>query len=120
LNTAITEEAGSNPEMQLYIQWLTRVAPGSKPDFFGFYAWSAGRLFQKVATTVGHKLTRPAFLAEVKKIHSWDGNGLHVAHDIGNKLMSKCFMYLEIRSSRFVRKDPARGFECNKGGIVNT
>jgi ABC-type branched-subunit amino acid transport system substrate-binding protein len=120
LNTSLSEEASGNPEMQLYIQWLSRVAPGSKPDYFGFYAWSAGRLFQKVATTVGHKLTRSAFLAEVKKIHSWDGNGLHAAHDIGNKIMSPCFMYVEIRSSRFARKDPAAGFTCNKGGIVNT
>jgi len=30
------------------------------------------------------------------------------------------FMYLDIKGSRFVRKDPASGFICNKGGIVNT
>ena len=46
--------------------------------------------------------------------------GLHAAHDIGNKIMSPCFMYLEIRGGKFVRKDPASGFTCNKGGIVNT
>jgi hypothetical protein len=120
LNTGLTEEASGNPEMQLYIQWLNRVAPGAKPDYFGLYAWSAGRLFQKVAIEVGRNLTRKAFLAAVQKIHSWDDNGLHAAHDIGNKIMSPCFTYLEIRKSRFVRLSPASGFTCNKGDIVNT
>jgi ABC-type branched-subunit amino acid transport system substrate-binding protein len=120
LNTALIEEAAGNPEMQLYIKWLGRVAPTAKPDYFGLYAWSAGRLFQKVATEVGRNLTRKAFLAAVQKIHSWDGNGMHAAHDIGNKIMSPCFTYLEIKASRFIRKDPSSGFICNKGGIVNT
>jgi ABC-type branched-subunit amino acid transport system substrate-binding protein len=120
LNTAISEEASGNPEMQLYNQWLGRVAPGAKPDYFGFYAWSAGRLFVKLATQVGAKLTRKALLDAVKKVNSWDGNGLHAAHNIAAKLMSPCFLYLEIKNSRFVRKDPSQGFTCNKGGIVNT
>ena len=120
LNTALSEESSGNPEMQLYMSWLGRIAPGAQPDYFGFYAWSAGRLFQKLATEIGPKLTRSAFFDAVKKVHSWTGNGLHAAHDIGNKIMSPCFTYLEIKSSTFVRKDPASGYICNKGGIVNT
>ena len=120
LNTAISEEVSSNPEMQLYSQWLGRVAPGAKPDYFGFYAWSAGRLFAKLATQIGAKLTRKAFFDAVKAVHSWNGNGLHAAHDVGNKIMSPCFLYLEIQNGQFKRKDPASGFACNKGGIVNT
>jgi len=121
LNTTIYEEISSNPEMQLYNTWLQRVAPGAKPDFFGFYAWSAGRLFLKVHEMVGPKITRKAFFAAIKTIHSWDGYGLHVANDIGNKIQSPCFMYLVIANERFVRKSPpGRGFICNMGGIINT
>jgi ABC-type branched-subunit amino acid transport system substrate-binding protein len=120
MNTAINEEAAGNPELQLYQQWLSRVAPGSKPDYFGFYAWSAGQLFAKVHKDVGAKITRNAFLAAIKNVHSWNGNGLHAAHDIGNKIMSPCFMYLEIKSVKFTRRDPASGFLCNKGPVVNT
>ena len=120
LNTAISEEASANQEMQLYIQWLSRTSPGAKPDYFGFYAWSAGRLFVKLATQMGAKLTRKGLIAALKGVHSWDGNGLHAAHDIGNKVMSPCFMYVEIQNGGFRRKDPASNFICNKGGIVNT
>ena len=120
LTTATSEEASSNPEMQLYTQWLNRVAPGAKPDFFGFYAWSAGRLFAKVHADVGAKITRKAFMEAIRKVHSWTSNGLHVSHDIGSKLISPCFLYLEIKSEKFVRKHPSSGFECNMGGLVKT
>jgi len=119
-NTTLNEEAAGNPELQLYQQWLSRVAPGAKPDYFGFYAWSAGQLFAKVHKDVGAKITRKSFLAGLKDVHSWNGNGLHAAHDIGNKIMSPCFLYLEVKNAKFVRKDPASGFMCNKGPVVNT
>jgi ABC-type branched-subunit amino acid transport system substrate-binding protein len=120
MNITMNEEAAGNPELQLYQQWLSRVAPGAKPDYFGFYAWSAGQLFAKVHKDVGAKITRKAFLAGLKNVHSWNGNGLHAAHDIGAKIMSPCFMYIEVRSNKFARKDPASSFMCNKGPVINT
>lgn len=120
MNINMNEEAAGIPELQLYQQWLSRVAPGAKPDYFGFYAWSAGQLFAKVHKDVGAKITRKTFLAALKNVHSWNGNGLHASHDIGNKIMSPCFMYVEVKSTQFVRKDPASGFNCTEGPIVNT
>lgn len=120
LTTGFAEEASTNPEMQLYIQWLNRVAPGAKPDFFGFYAWSAGRLFAHVHQAVGAKITRKGVLAAIRNVHAWNGNGLHATHDVGAKLISPCFLYLEIKGGKFVRKHPSNGFECNMGGLVNT
>ena len=121
LNTAIYEEVQNNPEMQLYVQWLNRVAPGAKPDYFGFYAWSAGRLFMKVHQMVGPKITRKAFFTQIKTVHSWDDYGMHAAHDIGNKVVSPCFMYLKIVDEHFVRLAPSgHGWACNMGGIIRT
>ena len=121
LNTAIYEEVQNNPEMQLYVQWLNRVAPGAKPDYFGFYAWSAGRLFMKVHEMVGPKITRKGFLAAIKTVHSWDDYGMHAAHDIGNKVVSPCFMYLKIVNEHFERLSPSgHGWNCNMGGIIRT
>ena len=96
------------------------MAPGAKPDFFGYYAWSAGQLFAKVHKDVGAKITRKGFLAAIKSVHSWSANGLHVSHDIGNKLISPCFLYLEVKNEAFRRLHPSSGFECGMGGLVNT
>ncbi|HJP66764.1 MAG TPA: ABC transporter substrate-binding protein, partial [Actinomycetota bacterium] len=77
MNTAMLEEAAGNPEMKLYEQWLGRVAPGSAPDYFGLYAWSAARLFQQLTTKIGPDLTRAKLFSALKATHSWDGHGLH-------------------------------------------
>lgn len=118
LNTAIFEEAASNPEMQLYMRWLSRVAPGAKPDYFGLYAWSAGRLFVQAATAAGPQLTRRRVFDELRKIHAWNGFGIHAVHDIGNKMPTHCFLYVEVKGGTFVRRDPASGWMCNKGGLI--
>ncbi len=120
LTTATAEEAAGIPEMQLYMSWLSRVAPGAKPDFFGFYAWSAARLFQKLATEIGPRLTRKALFAAVKNVLHWSGNGMHVDHNVGGKLSSPCFLYLTIKNGGFSRTHPSGGFECGMGGLVNT
>jgi ABC-type branched-subunit amino acid transport system substrate-binding protein len=112
INTAMFEEATSNPELQLYETWLQRVAPGAVPDYFGVYAWSAGRLFLKAALAAGPHLTRAALFEQLKLIHSWDDFGMHVTQDIGSKREANCIMYMEIRNQHFARIDPSSGWRC--------
>jgi hypothetical protein len=118
LNTGLIEEASSNPEMQLYTQWLQRAAPGAVPDYFGIYAW-AGRLFIKAAAQVGAKLTRKALFAALQSIHSWNDFGMHVAHDIGAKREANCALFAEVKNGRFVRTSPASGWTC-AGSLMKT
>jgi ABC-type branched-subunit amino acid transport system substrate-binding protein len=119
LDTAMIEEASSNPEMQLYLTWLQRAAPGALPDYFGIYAWSAGRLFLKAAQAVGGKLTRTALFTELKSIHSWSDFGMHVAHDIGAKKEANCALFAEVKNGKFVRVSPASGWTC-VGSLMRT
>jgi ABC-type branched-subunit amino acid transport system substrate-binding protein len=119
LNTAMFEEAANNPEMQLYEQWLQRTSPGAVPDYFGMYAWSAGRLFQKAAIAAGPKLTRAALFAAIKQIHAWSDYGMHATHDIGNKLEANCTLFAEVRNRHFVRTFPSNGWNC-EGSLMKT
>ena len=113
INTAMFEEASSNPELRLYETWLQRVAPGAVPDYFGVYAWSAGRLFQKAALAAGPKLTRKAVFEQLKLIHDWSDFGMHITQDIGNKKEGNCTLYMEIRNQQFARIYPSSGWWCN-------
>jgi ABC-type branched-subunit amino acid transport system substrate-binding protein len=119
MNTAFLEEVSGNPEMQLYQQWLKRVAPDSDPDYFGLYAWSAARLFQELATDIGPDLTRDALFAQLKKTNAWGGNGLHAEHDIGNKTASNCFLYGTVTTDRFTRTFPSSGWTCDYGPLLD-
>src|SRR5262249_44167771 len=69
---ALFENGQGNAELQLYVQWLARVAPTEKPSFFGEFAFSAGLLFTTLARKVGPDLTRKALLAQLAATHAWD------------------------------------------------
>lgn len=108
------EEAASNPEYSLYLDSLKRSSGGNPDGFFGAYAWSASRLFQKALETTGPQATRAKVLDFLRKTNSWDGNGMHAAHDIANKKAANCFVSLVVKGGKFVRNAPAKGFDCNR------
>lgn len=115
--TAAYEEASSNPEMQLYLSWLNRVAPGATHDIFGILAWSACEAFLQAAKAVGPDLTRPALISQLEQIHNWTGNGMTPPVDIGDKKPSNCFSYFQISGSSFTRVYPSQPgtYDCNSG-----
>ena len=117
INTTMFEEAAGNAEMQLYLSWLRKVAPGAKPTYFGIYAWSAGRLFEEAMKKAGPNLKRAGLIEALKGIHQWSGNGLHATHDVGAKIPADCFLYAKVQGGKFVRVEPAQGFSCDKGGL---
>jgi ABC-type branched-subunit amino acid transport system substrate-binding protein len=112
------EEANSNQEMQLYLQWLSVAAPGAEPDFFGVWAWSAGRLFGELATKIGNDLTREKLFAELKKVKDWTSFDLHVPLQVAQKIPPSCFLYHGVRGGAFVRQYPSSGYECDLGTLV--
>jgi ABC-type branched-subunit amino acid transport system substrate-binding protein len=120
--TAPYEEAGSNPGMQLFLNWLNRVAPGTKHDIFGQLAWSAGLAFLQAAKAAGTHLTRAALLQQLGAIGQWDGGGVQAPdQSLGQHIPSHCFSYFKIQGSSFVRVYPSQPntFDCNSGGVVH-
>ena len=106
MNIVPFEEARSSKEMQLYQAWLQQVKPGSTPDFFGVYAWSAARLFVEQAIALGGRLTRERLVERVRAIDDWTGNGIHSPQPVGPKRTSECFRIIRLEKGRWVRKSP--------------
>jgi ABC-type branched-subunit amino acid transport system substrate-binding protein len=115
--TAAYEESGSNPEMQTFLSWLNRVAPGAKHNIFGILAWSAGLAFLQAAKAVGPHLTRAALLAQLAAIGTWTGDGLEPPIKFGSKTPSNCFSYFDISGSSFQRVYPSapNTYDCSGG-----
>jgi len=120
--TAPYEDAASNPGMQLFLSWLNRVAPGTKHDIFGPFAWSAGLAFIQAAKAVGAHLTRAALIAQLQKIGQWDGGGVQPPDtSFGQKIPSPCFAYFKISGNGFARVYPTapNSFDCTSGSLVH-
>jgi ABC-type branched-subunit amino acid transport system substrate-binding protein len=117
-NTALLEEAGNNGELQLYRSWLARVAPGAVPDYFGFYAWGAAKLFVELAAKIGPNLTRKSLLEAVSGVHDYIANGLFSPQDVGGRRTAKCWAFIRLQGGRWAREAPGSGFSC--GELINT
>jgi ABC-type branched-subunit amino acid transport system substrate-binding protein len=111
INSRTFEEAGSIPEMQTYISWLKRVAPGAAPNYFGIFAWSAGKLFTQKAIELGGKLTRQSLIAALSGVDGWTGNGMFGPQHVGKKVTGGCYGFISLRGGRWVREGP-RPFSC--------
>ncbi|HUC05460.1 MAG TPA: ABC transporter substrate-binding protein [Acidimicrobiales bacterium] len=115
--TSAYTDAPANPELQLFLQWMNRVAPGFHQDIFAILAWSAGLAFEQAAKEVGPDLTRPALLNALKGITTWTGDGIQPPVNISGKVPSQCFAYLKIENGQFVRIYPTQinTYDCSTG-----
>jgi ABC-type branched-subunit amino acid transport system substrate-binding protein len=112
MNIVPFEEADRSKEMQLYQAWLQQVKPGSTPDFFGVFAWSAARLFVEQAIALGGDLSRERLVDRIRRVDGWTGNDIHSPQGVGPKRTSECFAIIRLEQGRWVRKSPGR-YMCN-------
>jgi len=104
VDTALLEEASRNPELQLYITWLHRVAPLAKPSFFGMFAWGSMALFTLLALQLGGKLTRGSLIAAIKGVHGYTDHGLFAPQDVGGKRSPSCEAVIQLNGGSWVRR----------------
>lgn len=117
VNTALFEEASSNPEMQTYLHWLRQVAPNGVPSFFGIYAWGAMKLFTQLAVQLGGQLSRASLLAAIRGVHSYTDNGLFTTQNVGGKKTPPCQAMIQLEGGKWVRRGTSP-YLC--GPVVDT
>ena len=114
---AMFEDAGAVPEMQLFLTWMGRTAPGSSPDLFALYGWASARLLAQALEAGDPRITRAGVLARLAQVTTFDANGLLAPANPAAKLPPTCFVVAGVRGGRWVRDDPAAGFICDRGGF---
>jgi len=112
LSTAMFEEAGSNPEMQLYLSWLHQVNPNANPTVFGLFSWSAARLFVEQSLKLGGRLDRPGLVQAMSKVDNWTGNGLHSPQHVGSKQTAECWRWITLKGGQWVPDGSAK-YSCS-------
>ena len=112
------EELDESPALQVYVDALARTKPGATPDALGVQAFSAGLLFATAAKAVDGDITRESLKAELEKIDSWDGGGMHGESNPAANEPTSCFAYLTVEGGQFVRLFPDEGFSCDEQNVV--
>ena len=102
----------SQPEVNLYKQWLQQVAPGSPPTFFGLFAWSAAKLFVQQATALGGQLTRASLVAKLKTVNNWTADGAHASMDVAGKHAPSCIRFLQLKGGQWTPFGPT-SYQCD-------
>ncbi|MDT4936588.1 MAG: hypothetical protein QOG80_259 [Pseudonocardiales bacterium] len=117
VDTNLFEEASRSPELQTYLTWLQRVAPGATPSFFGVFAWGAMKLFTQLAVQLGGQLTRTSMLTAIRGVHSYTASGLFTTQDVGGKKTPSCQAVIQLQGAKWVRKSP---FPYTCADVFNT
>lgn len=123
-NTVPFEEAGRRPALRVYLRWLKQASPRTPPTTLGVQAFSAGLLFAQAARALGSDLTRDGLIDQLEKIKRWDGGGLQAPANPGDNEGLRCFLYMQVKGSKFVRYWPktptsgTNGFDCSAGNSI--
>ncbi|MGA8258378.1 MAG: ABC transporter substrate-binding protein [Nocardioides sp.] len=111
MNFTPFEEAASNPELSLYLAWLSQVNPNAKPGFFGVFAWSAARLFVETSLRLGGRLSRQSLVDAIRKVDDWSGNDIHAPQHVGPKQVSDCWRFIKLVRGEWIPVG-GRAYRC--------
>jgi ABC-type branched-subunit amino acid transport system substrate-binding protein len=107
------EQASQSPEMQTYEQWLQITNPGAKPNYFGLFAWAAGRLFVQQALALGGNLSRTSLVNSLRSVDNYTGNGLFGPQHVGQKITASCYGFITLKNGVWVRENSGGNFLCD-------
>ncbi|HLY34049.1 MAG TPA: ABC transporter substrate-binding protein [Jatrophihabitantaceae bacterium] len=110
------EQVSQSPEMQTYETWLQRTSPGAQPNYFGLYAWAAGRLFVQEALGLGGKLTRGSLIDALRGVDNYTGNGLFGPQHVGAKITASCYGFITLQNGKWIRENSGGNYLC--GSVV--
>jgi ABC-type branched-subunit amino acid transport system substrate-binding protein len=106
-------DAKNIPAVGLYQKWMQQTHPGAAYDLYSMYAWCSGQLFVQALKAAGAKVTRTKLLAQLRKVHNFDCDGILPANDPAGKKPPNCFVLWTIHHGVYVREDtPASKFRC--------
>lgn len=112
------EDAANVPAVSQFDTWVRRTNPQAHLDTYAVYGWASAELFVQALQSVGPNPTRPAVLAALNKITSFDASGLIAEGNPAQKVPETCWILAKVSNGKWVRTGPApkSGFVCNPGG----
>jgi ABC-type branched-subunit amino acid transport system substrate-binding protein len=108
------QDSAHVPAVGQFLKYVKQVSPSWVPDLYTLFGWTSAELFVQALKAAGPHPTRGAVLAQLKKITSFDAEGLLAPTNPAKKLPSNCYLVAEIKNGQFQRVEPkTSGFLCN-------
>ena len=101
------------PAVKDFQTWTNKVAPGEKKDLFGVYGWTSTQMFVEALKAAGPKATRADLLAQLRKVTTFDGDGLLAPSNPAGKKPPSCWLLQTVKNGVWQRVSPAKGFRCD-------
>ena len=108
------EEAKANKNLAAMLQAV------EDPDGFSTQTWAAATYFRDAVNAIVDKngvngLNRSALLTEMNAINGFTADGMIGAVDVGDKVVTDCYMQLQVKGGKFVRVFPKKAgtFSCD-------
>ncbi|HET7720700.1 MAG TPA: ABC transporter substrate-binding protein, partial [Acidimicrobiales bacterium] len=106
------EEAGSNAEQDLFLEWMAQTAPDAQPDTFAADSWVAAKAMVEALEALPGPITRDAVLAQLRSLTSFDAGGMFGTIDLGGKRNNGCLIAMRVQGGAWTRIAPGQGFLC--------
>jgi ABC-type branched-subunit amino acid transport system substrate-binding protein len=108
------EDAQKVPAVKQFDTYVKKVNPSWVPDLYTLFGWASAEMFVQALKAAGPDPTRGAVMAQLKKITSFNADGLFGGSDPAAKKVTACFLMAGIKNGKFVRELPTSGgFDCN-------
>jgi branched-chain amino acid transport system substrate-binding protein len=106
------EERGANAELDTFLEWLERTAPGIPPEPFAVDAWVASKAFFDNLERLPGPITRDALIAQLQTVTDYDAGGFYGRINLGEKVSNSCYVAMKVVRGKWERLVPAQGFIC--------
>jgi branched-chain amino acid transport system substrate-binding protein len=108
------QDAGKIPAVKQFDTYVKKVNSSWTPDLYTLYGWMSAEMFVQALKAAGPSPTRGTVMAQLKKITSFNANGLLAGSDPAAKTVTPCFLMMGIKNGQYVRELPkGAGFDCN-------
>jgi hypothetical protein len=106
------EEAGSNGELDAFLQWMDQTSPGVPADTFAADAWASGKAFLDALAALPGPIARDALLAQLRATTTFDAGGFYGPIELGAKRNNGCVIAMIVDGGAWRRLAPDQGFLC--------
>jgi len=108
------QDATKVPAVKQFDTYVKKVNPTWSPDLYTLFGWASAEMFVQALKAAGPHPTRGAVIAQLKKITSFNADGLFGGADPAAKTPTPCFLMAGIKNGTYVRELPTGGgFDCN-------